>query len=309
MKICFVLNHSPDKIGGTPFVVKNLRKYIKSDFMAGAGEGIYLFLSSFATGFKLLFKKYDIVNIQDTQGYFYSILPKSHREKIVYTCHGLWAIHFSIFPSKGILGKIKAKSAMYMQEKIIKKSDHIISVSYFIKNELIKRYNIDGKKISVVHNGVDTKRFHNMNKKRLKNLALWVGNDPKRKGLDDAIAYAKKHKMKLWIIGIEGKSNDSMKYFGRVSEHFLIEAYNTASVLLFFTKAEAHPLVPLEAMACGLGIIASKESNIEIFPPKSDGNYQITGKKALSIIKKYDWKNQAKQHLKIYEEVYNNEKT
>ena len=83
------------------------------------------------------------------------------------------------------------------------------------------------------------------------------------------------------------------------------EVYNMAGTLLFFTKAEGHPLVPLEAIACGLDVIASKESNIEIIPPERDGFYRIDGRKARRLILKYDWRIQAKKYEDVYNSIVN----
>jgi len=303
MKLCFVLNANPESHGGTPAVVRNIRRYIKSDVFFGRGKGIFSFLYPSVTAIKILPGNYDIVNIHDTQGYVYSILPKFMRKKIVYTCHGLWELHFSIDPPKGFIQRIKAKTAITMQKAIIKKADHIIAVSNFIKGAIIKKYKIEESRITVIHNGVDTKKFYDMKKKRERKLAIWVGKDPVRKGLDKAIEYVRKNNMKLVVVGIKRPDEDCVQYMGDVPDETLRELYNTASVLLFFTKAEAHPLVPLEAMACGLDVIASKESNIEIVPPQKDGSYKISGKKALKIIKKYDWKNVAKKYMEVYKKV------
>ena len=72
--------------------------------------------------------------------------------------------------------------------------------------------------------------------------------------------------------------------------------------LLFFSKFEGHPLVPLEAAACGLNIIASKESNIEIFPLRN-GMYDVKGSDASRTAKKYSWKNQSRLYMKEFERV------
>ena len=306
IRICFVLNANPDKIfGGTPGVVRNIRKYIKSDVFYGRGSGFLSFLYPFLTALKIIIRNYDVVNIHDTQGYGYMLLPDFLRKKTIYTCHGLWEIYYDITKPKGLFQKIKAEVAKKMQKRIIKKANHIIAVSEYIKNEISSRFKIEKSKITVIHNGVDTEKFHNMKLKRKKKNAIWVGKDPVRKGLDKAVEYADRHDMNLIVVGLEGVSTNKITYLGNVSDTELVNLYNTASILLFFTKAEAHPLVPLEAMACGLDVIASKESNIEIVPLSKDGLYKIRGKYARKIIEKYDWKEQSKKHLIVIEKIFN----
>jgi len=303
-KICFVLNANPESLGGTPIVVRNLMRYIKSDVFYGRGKGIFSFLYPFITAIKLLFRNYDVVNIHDTQGYVYAILPKFLRKKskIVYTCHGLWKVFFDAEPPKGLLQKIKANFAIIMQKSIIKNADHIIAVSNFVKRKLIEFYKVSNKKITVIHNGVDTKKFRPFGTKN-KDMYIWVGTNPKLKMLNKAIEFAKSKNKKLLVVGIDGKSDKHVKYIGKVKYDKMPKIYNKATHLIFFSRAEGHPLVPLEAMACGLGIIANKSSNIEIVPPNQNGNYVISRKSALKVIKKYDWKEVAKRHLDVINKV------
>ena len=156
--------------------------------------------------------------------------------------------------------------------------------------------------IGIIYNGVDIAKFRPAGRKP-KNVAIWVGDNAELKGLSTAIDYARRHKMKIVVAGINGESALDVEYLGKIRPEKMPEIYNKANVLLFFSKAEGHPLVPLEAMACGLDIIASKEANIEIIPQKKDGSYKISGKAARNIVRKYDWHNQAKKYMKAYEKL------
>lgn len=284
--------------GGTVRVVDELMRYIDSDVACGG---------KFIPALKAIFVKKDIVVVHDTTGFWYLLFPKFMRSPAVYVCHGLWKNYFYIYKPHGVQ-KIKAYIAMKMQGSMIKRADFTIAVAYHVKQEIEDLFNIPSKKIAVVHNGVDTEKFHRTKMKRDRSQAIWVGRDPVRKGLQEAIKYAKNHSLKLFVVGINGKDKNDIKYFFNIDDSKLVSLYNKSSVLLFFSKHEAHPLVPLEAMACGLDIIASKDSNIEIAKQQKDGSYKVKGKTGLKLAKKYDWRNQAKKHLEIYKKTILNSK-
>lgn len=114
---------------------------------------------------------------------------------------------------------------------------------------------------------------------------------------------------------------------GKIPEQDLIAAYSAADVLIFPTVYEGFPLAPLEALACGLPIIVSEESNMgEIIKDGVQGfvinddnpvNYQEKidliinddsrlGEMAIksrALALNYSWFNQAEKYWKIYKEL------
>ncbi len=303
IKICHVLMLNPQKnIGGTPLVVKELMKRIDSDYVCGVGYGFFRsIISPFFNAIIILTGGYDIVHIHDTQGYVYAMLPKFMRKKMVFTAHGITTGYFDAMKPEGFFQRLKAMTEIFMHKMIIKKSDAVIAVSNHIKSEIIKQYRVDGSKIFVIYNGVDTDKFKPAGKRKI-NVAIWVGDNPELKQLNKTIDYAKRHRMKLIVVGVNGINTEDVEYIGKIPPEKMPEIYNKANVLLFFSKAEGHPLVPLEAMASGLSVVASKESNIEIIPMKNN-LYVINGRKAREIVKKYDWKIQSKKYAEIYERL------
>jgi glycosyltransferase involved in cell wall biosynthesis len=308
MKICHVITANPKKsIGGTPLVVSKLAGFFRADIIYGRGIGIFkTFIYPFFIPFLLYKKKFDVIHIHDTEGYGCVFFP-GLMKKTVYTAHGLWDAYIEKMKPGG-LAKLKLIIAAGMQRSLIKKSAHVIAVSEFVKNEIIRRYRLPDEKITVIYNGVDTKMFRPL-KKGNTNTAIVVGDNPELKNLEKAVEYCRNRNMKLFVVGIEGKDDDLVIYLGKIPNKKMPEIYNMTDVLLFFSKVEGHPLVPLEAMACGIDVVASKESNIEIVPRQKDGSYMIKGSVGRKAVAKYDWKNQTAKYKKVYELVVANAKS
>ena len=307
IKICHILTANPYKeIGGTPvaasFIIKHEGEQ-QSIVKHGIGYGLFkTIIYPFLLAIRIAISDFDLVHIHDPQGYWYTFLPKFLKKKIIYTSHGETTEYYKVMRPVGTVEKIKAKMAVAIQKRLITQADVVVAVSEAVKASIIKYYDIKPEKVVVIYNGVDTKKFTSL-KKKTKNIALWVGTNSEVKGLEKAIEYAKKHKMKLRIVGIDGKSREKMEFLGRVAYDRMPEIYNSANVLLYFSTNDGHPLVPLEAMACGLDVIASRESNIEIIPQEKDGTYKISGSKALKIVKNYDWSIQARKYIKLYKQT------
>ncbi len=298
MQVCYVLDSNPDRYnGGTPNVVRNIRRYVGGHTVSGSRSAVKNILLMLAAPLRVAASGCDIVNIHDTHGYFCTFRP--FMKKTVYTCHGLWKNYYKISPPRTATEKIKSRMAVFFQGRLLRKSDHIIAVSNSVKSQIIQEYRIDSEKITVVHNGVDTGFFSPTKRGR---GFIWVGDNPALKGLDGAIEYAKRHKGVITIVGVEGQDSDGIRYLGMMRHEDMPDLYRAASTLLFFSKFEGHPLVPMEAAACGLNIIASMESNLEIFPIRK-GVYNVKGKDAVEVAKKHDWKNQAKLYSDVFSKV------
>ena len=296
MRICYVLDANPETYnGGTPSVVKNLLRYTGGRIVSGSRNTLTNLILMLIVPFRVV--RYSIINIHDTQGYFCTFWPM--KKKTVYTCHGTWKNYYRIFPPKTIKEKIRSMTAICLQRRLITKSRKLIAVSENVKNQIVLEYGMDPKNITVIYNGVDTRLFTPGNHG---SGFIWVGDNPELKGLNTAIKYAELKKKRIIVVGIDGKNSYNVEYAGKVLPKDMPKFYRLAKTLLFFSKMEGHPLVPLEAAACGLNIIASRESNIEIFPLKN-GIYNVSGKYATKIVKKYDWSNQSNMYKEEFSKV------
>ncbi len=151
----------------------------------------------------------------------------------------------------------------------VRTSRHIITVSEFSKNEILRFYpSVKASRVSVVYNAVDTDLFHPMSGASESRYALTVSSIDPRKNFRRLIeAYKGIEGLKLYIVGshsrVFGEQTGSLdkscnvKYLGRVSDEELVRLYSQARCFIFPSLYEGFGLPPLEAMACGCPVLAS----------------------------------------------------
>lgn len=171
----------------------------------------------------------------------------------------------------------------------INSADHIITGSNFIKNEIIKIFNISPNKITSVYHGV-SKIFRPRKYNELiefltyfglkeKNYLLSVGTLEPRKNLQRLILAFKqlpesqKNKYPLVLAGLKGWNTSSFEKLigelikkkqlyclGYVPEAYLPYLYSGAYGFIYISIYEGFGLPLLEAMASGIPTLASSES-------------------------------------------------
>ena len=225
--------------------------------------------------------KPDIIHVHDPAfiSFFGSKFAKQSNIPVVYTQHAN-----SSFPSNFMPDIFKDLMASIYQKFISKfmneNCDIIISPSKYIKQDLL---NIGVKAdIQIISNGVDFNIFkptkiendfvekYNLWKNKLPTL-LCVTRLDKDKNIDTLFAVVKKiaqqKNINIIIIGngekydlfeTEFESNEYVKIYSRIQPNSsdLNLFYNYSDVLLMTSTIEAQSLVTMEAMACGLPIVA-----------------------------------------------------
>ncbi len=170
-------------------------------------------------------------------------------------------------------------------------ADKIVTVSEFEKNQIISRFPELQKKVSVIHNGVDTQFFSSVNEKIIRSMRkryglprsyfLHFGNsDPKKNTefvIQSFIAYASAVKS-LFPLVITDVPRSIVEQFlikysashlsrhiftpGYVHYNDLPGVYANALALLFPSKRESFGLPILEAMASDVPVISSRTSSL-----------------------------------------------
>jgi len=215
--------------------------------------------------------------------------------------------------------------------------------------EFLDFFKLNLRKVRFCHEGVDTKKFNSkvpcedIKEKTGEYMVLYVGPLIPRKGIEYLIMAIPKvlekiPEAKFIIIGkgpqrqyLERMSksfriSDHIIFEGFVSEQKLSKYYAAASVFAFPTLREGYPLVCLEAMACGVPVVASKLSTIShmvsdagilVDPANSDqlanGIIRLLENKSLriklgkrgdeTVKEKFTWNKIAEEMLKIYREA------
>lgn len=180
---------------------------------------------------------------------------------------------------------------LYIEKKAFQNRElkKIIVNSNMVKSEIIKHYNIDPKKIAVIHNGVEWEknkiafeRSFEVKNTLAKNLQLnpskftflFVGNGFKRKGLDKVLQAASliknKNDFQLIIVGKDKNIAKYKKYAATLGlkpnifffglQPSLETFYQISDCLILPSYYDPFANVTLEALSMGLFTITSKEN-------------------------------------------------
>ena len=169
------------------------------------------------------------------------------------------------------------------------RSDHFITVSEYIKGEIVDILEIDEEKITVIYNGIDSKTYREYSLKESEETAqkyelppkyiLFVGSIEPRKNLINLLkAYIElpetlKSEYPLVLVGYKGWGNDEIhdmierskehiKYTGYVDDLELAHIYSRASLFIYPSYYEGFGIPPIEAMSCGTPVIVSDRTSL-----------------------------------------------
>lgn len=307
-------------------------------FRFGSPILIY-FLAPFIYWFK--FKgSFDLV-IDEIHGIpFLSPLWAWKSKKLVYIHEVAQEIWDEMLPFPiNIIGKIYEKVYFFFYRNTL-----FLTGSNSTKIDLI-RYGISEKNITVVPHGLFLKPAINIPKKEKSLTLLYVSRLVKMKGIEEAMKiFAETHKKvlnsKFWIVGggekkylnkllqliRELKIENSVTFFGFVSEKKKVELYQKAHFLLHTSVREGFGLVVIEANSQGTPVLAYDSPGLRdviqngvngyIFQAKK---YEIISEKCIFIYKsggyhklaessmiysnKYDWNKISRQSLKLIKNI------
>ncbi len=161
------------------------------------------------------------------------------------------------------------------------KSIHVVALSKMMKEFYATQSFLADRNISIIHNGIDTSTFRVIDKSvgrqvyRIPddNLVLvfcCVNINDKRKGLAElieAIGRMNRDDVTLLCIGnghYDGETSLDIRYTGPISNGDLLAmTYSCGDIFAFPSFQEAFAQAPLEAIACGLPIVAFPCSGME----------------------------------------------
>ena len=147
----------------------------------------------------------------------------------------------------------------------------VVAVSHYTAAQIEASFGI--RDIQVIHNGIDCQAFAPIARTAPNRpfRLLYVGNWSARKGVD-LLGPIMERLGNGFLLQHTADRNGAHTRFrlppnsaclGRLAGKDLVRAYQEADALLFPSRLEGLPLVPLEAMACGLPVIAMRGTSVE----------------------------------------------
>lgn len=158
------------------------------------------------------------------------------------------------------------------ERRILRRADRVIAVSRFVAETA--RQTLLDVPMNVIHNGVDTEKFHPGIRQRRPGepfRLLYVGGWKVLKGVELLAPIMRElgDGFELRYTGGEAAERDrsgmpaNMHDIGRLrNEDEVVAAMQDADALLFPSRSEGFGLVAAEAMCCGLPVIATRGSSL-----------------------------------------------
>jgi len=263
--------------------------------------------------------------------------PLSTRRKLVATIHDLTPFLFS-----DLRGEKVSRNQQKRTIRVAKRADRLICISQSTADDLVKFVPEAKGKISIVPLGVED-RFCPLPYVKKEKIILTVGTVEPRKNLILlfraflALPMSLQKEYKIWVVGARGwresstlnvaeALGDKVEFLGYVNDQKLVEMYNHAEVFAFPSLYEGFGLPLLEAMACGLPIVANKISSVPevvgdaamllrddaeswsagLARVLTDANLRSKMRLAgLRRVKQFTWQKMAQETVKIYQDVNN----
>lgn len=171
----------------------------------------------------------------------------------------------------------------------IRKADHLITVSEFVKEEAREILGVPEEKITVIYNGIDHRLYHRYEREELektqqyysldKPFILFVGTIEPRKNLlrlleaYQALDVEVKEEYSLLLVGSKGWENSKImkeiekergrvRYLGSVNDVMLAHLYNLCTLFVYPSLYEGFGMPPVEAMACGAAVMVSRRASL-----------------------------------------------
>lgn len=167
-----------------------------------------------------------------------------------------------------------------LEKQGMEEADHIMAVSQFTKNKIVKNYGISSDKISVVHNAVEFKERKSYPKIRdNEKIVLFLGRITIQKGPDYFLAAAKKvlekkQNVKFIVAGsgdMEGFMiekaaemgiGDKVLFTGFLQGDDVDRIYSMADLYVMPSVSEPFGITPLEAMRNNTPVLISRQSGV-----------------------------------------------
>ncbi|MCD6415003.1 MAG: glycosyltransferase family 4 protein [Candidatus Diapherotrites archaeon] len=281
-------------------------------------------------------KKFDVIHAHDWITMPAAVELKERTGKpLIVTVHSTeYDRTANIYPMEWIVS---------IERKGIEKADRVIAVSKMTKDELVKKYGADDKKIRVIYNAVNPYEYKQPPQKKKEKMVLFAGRLTNQKGpvfflraAKEVLEHEKDPNVKFVVCGkgdllpqlieeaIHMGLTGKVMFTGYIPDDDLVRLYNMADVYVLPSVSEPFGITVLEAMAARTPVIISKTSGVsEVIKHCFKVDFwdtQEMANKIISILKhnslkkcmtknaekeadRFDWDNVAKDTIKVYREL------
>lgn len=208
-------------------------------------------------------------------------IPIIHPKKTVVTVHDLGFLHFP-----ELYSSFELRYQKFGLDMALKHATQIITPSLYTKKDIVKNFGLDPKKITVIYHGYNDKLYKPRiyPKTEQENpYILYIGRLEDKKntvGLIETYALLRREpkiKHKLVLAGKPGHGYEKVKEaieklpaeikndvveLGYVEEKEMLSWLKNADIFFFPSYFEGFGLPIIEAMACGVPVVASNVTSI-----------------------------------------------
>jgi D-inositol-3-phosphate glycosyltransferase len=200
---------------------------------------------------------------------------------------------------------------MAIEDRIVAEADHVIAECPQDEEDLIRLYNADPQKVTIIPCGFDRSEFAPMSKELVR-VALGLATDERvvlqlgrlvpRKGIDNAIRGVarldREHGVATRLLVVGGDTpepdpvatpeiarlqaiakdegiEDRVTFVGRRGRELLKYYYSAADVFITTPWYEPFGITPLEAMACGTPVVGSNVGGIKFTVRDGETGYLV----------------------------------
>ncbi|RLB05009.1 MAG: hypothetical protein DRG83_03525 [Deltaproteobacteria bacterium] len=225
-------------------------------------------------------KKVDFLKTNQMKGAWTAVLAKIlFRKKLVVRCGYEW----KLFAKRAGVSQLKLALIHAIEWFCYRFADAVILTSEEMERFVSNMFGIPSEKIVVLPNYIDTDLFRPMDIEKVSGRLIFVGRFTEQKNLLNLLKAVKDlPEIELVLVGngpLEGslrefarKYNINVIFKGRVPNDQLPALLNTAEAFVLPSLYEGNSKALLEAMACGLPVIATPvEGNREVVKHKVNG--------------------------------------
>ncbi|HSG88551.1 MAG TPA: glycosyltransferase family 4 protein [Pseudomonadales bacterium] len=166
---------------------------------------------------------------------------------------------------------------LHMQTRVVRRLDHIVTVSEASRSDIAHAFGIDGERIDVIHNGIDTESFRPLPEQpRRDDLLMTVASaDQPLKGLVYLLEALKQLEddhpdLRLLVIGRPREDGETLRRIRRLglgdrvefrhglTREEIVQHYAEATLAVVPSLYEGFGLPAGEAMACGVPVVSTR---------------------------------------------------